>query len=392
MADTTLGQRIAAKRKDLGLSQSSLGEQLGVSRQSIFKWESDAAIPEIDKLIALSRLFGVSVGWLLGIESDPTPKTEAPDFTEREKRLLEQFATPSPAPSPWQKIVTIAAAVCAAASLILSGVALYRANQSNDRAGQFQKNLEQIQALSGEINGLLGLAESELISSFTCRCTPNLEMTQAEVSLDIVPTVYQEENKCTLRILMDGETLASYDCGWNNSSYHVDFSLDAANGYLILFCVEDAQGNLRTESLEGTPLRNLAYNMAWPETASVTWKSEVASDDCIAFRDMTVEIPLPGIFRNQEGVWEKCDLVLTTGDGYELDRIDLLHRSSYSEKLDFSSGSVSFITSNQSLSFPALADGQRLYLNLECALTTGHSFQYPVGTWQKTGETLMNIG
>ena len=60
----TIGQRIAQKRKELGLSQEALGSKLGVSRQSIYKWEADSALPEVDKLIALSRLFGVSVGWL----------------------------------------------------------------------------------------------------------------------------------------------------------------------------------------------------------------------------------------------------------------------------------------------------------------------------------------
>ena len=69
----TLGQRIAQKRKELGLSQEGLGERLGVSRQAIYKWESDAALPEIDKLITLSRIFSVSVGWLLGVEEAPSP-------------------------------------------------------------------------------------------------------------------------------------------------------------------------------------------------------------------------------------------------------------------------------------------------------------------------------
>ena len=64
----TIGQRIAAHRKRLGLTQEALGEKLNVSRQAIYKWEQDAALPEIDKLIALSRLFGVSVGSLLGVE------------------------------------------------------------------------------------------------------------------------------------------------------------------------------------------------------------------------------------------------------------------------------------------------------------------------------------
>ena len=85
----TIGQRIAQKRKELGLSQEGLGDQLGVSRQSIYKWESDSALPEIDKLIALSRLFGVSVGWLLGVEEPPQgggadagPAPETGELTE----------------------------------------------------------------------------------------------------------------------------------------------------------------------------------------------------------------------------------------------------------------------------------------------------------------------
>ena len=40
----TLGQRIAQKRKELGLSQEALGDQLGLSRQSIYKWESDLSL------------------------------------------------------------------------------------------------------------------------------------------------------------------------------------------------------------------------------------------------------------------------------------------------------------------------------------------------------------
>ena len=63
----TTGQRIAQKRKELELSQEALGAELGVSRQSIYKWESDSALPEIDKLVALSRRFGVTAGWLLGV-------------------------------------------------------------------------------------------------------------------------------------------------------------------------------------------------------------------------------------------------------------------------------------------------------------------------------------
>ena len=62
----TIGQRIAHKRKELGLSQEGLGDRLGVSRQSIYKWESDTALPEIDKLIALIVL--APVGGEIGVD------------------------------------------------------------------------------------------------------------------------------------------------------------------------------------------------------------------------------------------------------------------------------------------------------------------------------------
>ena len=91
----TIGQRIAHQRKELGLSQEALGDQLGVSRQSIYKWESDSALPEIDKLIALSRLFGVSVGWLLGVEDLPASSREAAadgELTEAQLKMVEEIA------------------------------------------------------------------------------------------------------------------------------------------------------------------------------------------------------------------------------------------------------------------------------------------------------------
>lgn len=88
----TTGQRIAAKRKELELSQEGLGEALGVSRQSIYKWESDASLPEIDKLVALSRLFQVSVGWLLGVEEN-APEAPAGDgqLSEAQLHMVEEI-------------------------------------------------------------------------------------------------------------------------------------------------------------------------------------------------------------------------------------------------------------------------------------------------------------
>lgn len=61
----TLGERICALRTEHSLSQSDLAERLGVSRQSISKWETDASIPDLDKLVKMCRLFGMSIDELV---------------------------------------------------------------------------------------------------------------------------------------------------------------------------------------------------------------------------------------------------------------------------------------------------------------------------------------
>lgn len=67
--------KIQELRKQKGLSQESLAELLGVSRQAISKWESGTAVPAIDNLVELSKIFGVSVGELLQVE----PRNEEGD-------------------------------------------------------------------------------------------------------------------------------------------------------------------------------------------------------------------------------------------------------------------------------------------------------------------------
>lgn len=83
----TLGQRIQELRKGLDLSQEELGEKMGISRQAISKWEADQTIPDLDKLIALSKLFGLTIGQLLGVEQ-PLPPPAAPKSSRRLRILL----------------------------------------------------------------------------------------------------------------------------------------------------------------------------------------------------------------------------------------------------------------------------------------------------------------
>ena len=75
----TIGQTIAAERRKLGLSQEQLGEKMGVTRQSISKWETNRSVPDLDKLVKLSGVFGVTLDELvLGERPAPAP---APYFS-----------------------------------------------------------------------------------------------------------------------------------------------------------------------------------------------------------------------------------------------------------------------------------------------------------------------
>ena len=61
----TFSEKLMDLRRKAGLSQEQLADRLGVTRQSVSKWESGTAMPELVKLISLSELFGVSMDYLV---------------------------------------------------------------------------------------------------------------------------------------------------------------------------------------------------------------------------------------------------------------------------------------------------------------------------------------
>lgn len=72
----SLGEKIGMLRREKYWSQEELADRMEVSRQSVSKWESGASIPDIDKIVKLSDLFGVSLDYLLrdGEERRPGPE------------------------------------------------------------------------------------------------------------------------------------------------------------------------------------------------------------------------------------------------------------------------------------------------------------------------------
>ena len=57
-----LGENIYRLRAEQNLSQGDLADALEVSRQSVSKWENNSAVPELEKLIKMAQIFGITIG------------------------------------------------------------------------------------------------------------------------------------------------------------------------------------------------------------------------------------------------------------------------------------------------------------------------------------------
>lgn len=68
-----LGERLYQLRKARNLSQGEVADALGVSRQSVSKWENNTSVPELDKLVKLGELFGLTLDELVKGEAAPAP-------------------------------------------------------------------------------------------------------------------------------------------------------------------------------------------------------------------------------------------------------------------------------------------------------------------------------
>ena len=87
-----LADKIMNLRKKCGWSQEELAEQLGISRQSVSKWESGMSIPDLEKIVKMSALFGVSTDYLLKDEIEgelPSEAMETDDNISRSVSLEE---------------------------------------------------------------------------------------------------------------------------------------------------------------------------------------------------------------------------------------------------------------------------------------------------------------
>lgn len=180
----TLGQNIQALRHTAGLSQEGLGEKLGVSRQAISKWEADGAVPEVDKLIALARLFGVSLHDLLQVEE--TGREEPGDRVEQAEQPPEEGAENPPeneAPPRRNGRWRTALCVVLAAVVCVQGAALFRLNEKLEEQGDALSGQEaKIQQLEERTDALV--SELSMQGSQISRLEQSIGLQDGRIELD----------------------------------------------------------------------------------------------------------------------------------------------------------------------------------------------------------------
>lgn len=89
MAKETFGQRLAALRKEKGLTQNDIADKVGITAQAVSKWENDQASPDIDILIKLSEIFDISLDELLGKVKPSVSLNDKPTKKDINKMVLK---------------------------------------------------------------------------------------------------------------------------------------------------------------------------------------------------------------------------------------------------------------------------------------------------------------
>lgn len=253
----TMGQRIAEERKKLNLSQEALGEKMGVSRQAISKWESDGAVPDVDKLIALSKLFGVTVGWLLGVEE--APRSDSADgFTDAQLKMVEEIVkryqpqTVQPEQKPKHRVLKTVAAL---AAVIIAYTAWSDLNQRLDQNVHSINGLNStyytIQSQLSIVSSRLGeLLEGEkLLAGYEASGTAWDDNSGADITLTLIPKAWAEGDSAWIAVRVDNEDVGTFPCEQGSNQYTALVSLEGRNGYEYYYVVRHADGTQEQQEL-----------------------------------------------------------------------------------------------------------------------------------------------
>lgn len=343
MTDMTMGQRITAQRKKLGLSQEALGDQLGVSRQAISKWETDGAVPDVDKLIALSRLFGVSVGWLLGVEA---PETQENELSEAQLKMVAQLVKQAQ-PVPHKAWRTLLVAAIAMIALLVSCA---MAKQLRDTAAQASASESQMTVLEDQLQDIrsrldrmeLASLESkdDLLLDYTLNVVPldiqdieSGEQPRARIDFSGATKVWVAADTGYLCVRTDAGEIAREACTLDAARLTASVTLDVADGYELYFLLVHESGTQEMQLLHGNATEVITETFPHDDASEqaaedptygdaieqmtqtftipveVTQGSFAYQDGALILKDYTATFQIPSAYAEEwdERTWARCE-------------------------------------------------------------------------------------
>lgn len=384
MSDLSMGQRIAIRRKLKKLSQEALAEQLEVSRQAVSKWESDISIPEVDKLITLGKIFGVSVGWLLGTEQAPANIHMQIEGDNRNHNLP-------------QKRSWLSWAVCLV--LITIAVCFVYCNPVIPADDTTDAQLKNLQAQIDDLNKMLHahIEEGNILSDSYFTAIAVKDMRKAEVTFYFIPKVYRETDDAYLVIGYQDETSALRDitlCQWTGTRYTVTVELERLNGYTFAFRLVNDSGFQEQNLLHGgladsDVIVNLDDSMGFhispdhPKYTQMQKQEPEEMDGNLQIYTYDAPILTPRIFPKDACGYQDIQILLRKNG-------DVIWQESYLNAfMELTNGegiSTEALPLEISVELPKLSGGDELTLELVAELTDGTVLTTPLN-WLSAQET-----
>lgn len=386
----TMGQRITEQRKKLGLSQEALGERLEVSRQAVSKWEADGTVPEIDKLIAMSKLFGVSVGWLLGVEEQAQEKkAEADDagraetLSDAQLNMVEEIVAKYADLSRQEKKPSRLPLILCTAASILAVILALRAMDRVDtdqhnydaQLSNLFSNYSNLQGQLGEVSDQLNeLVQGEkLLTDFSFSATAREDLTGAEISFVGTPRRWQEGDSAFLNVRYADQAgqrkERMTECIWDGSCVTGQIDLDAWDGYHYYFILCHADGSQEQQPLTG--VYHYATNVAEGLTSSGFAEMPVIYEEGTLMLFHTfVDVTVPPLLGDGEDIaWTKAEVTLFH-NGSAVCRQDLLAETDMNDTAYEGGGYL-----NRMMLWPVpeltVEDGDKITVRLEAETNSG---------------------
>lgn len=230
----TTGEKIAALRREAGLSQEALADRLGISRQAVSKWEADQAVPGMDNLMELSRIFGVSVDHLLRPDGElPGGKEAGAEEKSSEAAVSGYTVSFKPTLTKKTKAVVIAVALLLCASVVCNIISLTWLVKLQDEVNRIPRNSNTVYVPAPDTSQP---EQSDMADVTVDYSLDENDPTQLSLRISAMPREVDSEETAQFCIKGGGENL-TVDTAYANGGYTAETLyplMDEVSVYLLL--------------------------------------------------------------------------------------------------------------------------------------------------------------